>query len=156
MDLEKGHARAMAGTVPANTPTTLTNLVDSFARDAQTLVRYRRFANTAKHEGLPAVAALFERLAQAQAVVVEGHFDFIRNVGDPLTSLPLGSTRDNLHAALAAEREEADDLYRTVAGVAEAEGFASVASWFHTVAAVKKNNLARIESLLCMADETNI
>ncbi|WP_049975870.1 rubrerythrin family protein [Azospirillum sp. B506] len=153
MDLGKeGELSAAAAPQAAARQSTLDNLVDVFARDAQTFVRYRCFASTAKHEGLPGAAALFERLAQAQAVVVEGHFDFLRQLGDPLTNLPVGATQDNLRAALTAEREEAEELCRAVATVAEAEGFPSVASWFHSVAALKRSHLLRIEGLLAVAD----
>lgn len=128
--------------------TTLDNLVDLFAREAQTLIRYWRFASTARHEGFHAAATLFERLAQNQITMVEGHLDFLRNIGDPLSGLPLGPTQDNLRAALAAETESATELYPSVARTAAAQGFASMASWFETMAISKDAIARRIESAL--------
>lgn len=124
---------------------TLKHLTELFAREAQTLLCYHRFASTAKHEGFPAIAELFERLAQNQNVLVEGHLDFLRTVGDPLSGLPLGHTGDNLNAALADE-EEAERLYPLAVRTAESEGFADIASWFQTLAASKKAHRERITS----------
>lgn len=115
---------------------TLKNLIELFSREAQTLICYRRFASTARHEGFPAIAELFERLAQSQAILVEGHLDFLRTVGDPLSGLPLGHTGDNLTAALASE-EESCRLYPSAARTAENEGFADIAGWLQTLAASK-------------------
>jgi rubrerythrin len=132
---------------------TLENLVDLFAREAQTLVRYWRFASTARHEGFHTAATLFDRLAQNQVTLVEGHLDFLRNIGDPLSGKPLGPTQDNLQAALAAETESATALYPSVARVAATEGFASLASWFQTMAVSKNANAERIESALSCTSE---
>lgn len=120
------------------------NLALMFAREAQTLVRYRRFATTARHEGFSAVTTLFERLAQNQVVLVEGHLDFLRDLADPLTNLPLGLSRDNLEAALASELEEASAIYPALARTAEAEGYAALASWFRTLARTKSSNALRV------------
>src|SRR5215510_3191397 len=86
-----------------NDSKTLKNLIELFAKEAQMLIRYRRFASTARHEGFPMVAEMFDRLSQNQTLLVEGHLDFLRTVGDPLSGLPLGPTTHNLNAALAAE-----------------------------------------------------
>lgn len=122
---------------------TLQNLMEFFARDAQTLILYHRFASTAKNEGHPAVAELFERLAQQQTVLVEGHLDFLRMAGDPLSGLPLGHTGDNLNAALTGE-EEAGMLYPSAVRMAENEGFADIASWFQTLVVSKKSHCSRL------------
>lgn len=132
---------------------TLKNLIDLFAREAQALVRYRLFASTAKYEGFPEVAELFERLTQQQSVLVEGHLDFLRTVGDPLSGLPLGHTNHNLDAALASE-DESETLYPLAARTAENEGFVDIASWFQTLAASKKSHCNRIASEIRRISET--
>jgi rubrerythrin len=126
---------------------TLRNLLEFFAREAQILVRYRRFASTAKHEGFGAVADLFERLAQNQNVFIEGHLDYLRSVSDPLSELPLGRTVDNLSAALATE-EEAVVLYPSAWHTAGAEGFVDIASWFQTLAESKREQRDRLAQAL--------
>ena len=131
---------------------TAQNLASIFAREAQTLVRYRRFATTARHEGCSAATELFERLAQHQAIVVEGHLDFLRDLADPVTNLPIGFSRDNLEAALASELEESTAIYPGFARTAEAEGYAALASWFRTLAVTKSSNARRLEGA---KDETD-
>lgn len=127
---------------------TVRNLAELFARDAQALVCFRRFARTARQEGFPKIASLFERLAQSQEILVDGHLDFLREVGDPITGLPLGSTQENLRAALNTELEDARDLYPSAARTAASEGFAALASWFNTLAASRDADIRRIESAL--------
>jgi rubrerythrin len=127
---------------------TLDNLVSIFARDAETLIRYRCFSTIARNEGFNEVAEIFDRLAETQLVIAEGHLDFLRTIGDPLNGLPLGTTRDNLAAALASEAYESGDLCPAIAGVAETEGFAAVASWFRSVGGLKELNTGRLGTLL--------
>lgn len=136
---------AIDGSAKSNTPQ---NVASLFAREAQTLARYRRFASTARHEGYSSAASLFERLAQNQAIVVEGHLDLLRSYGDPLNGLPLGATRDNLESALAAELEEGRELYPALARAAEAEGFSMLAGWLHTLARTKDYNASRLAGVL--------
>lgn len=132
----------------SDTTATFQNLADAFARDAQTLIRYRHFASTARHEGYPAIAALFERLAQNQLVLVQGHFDFLREATDPLSGLAFGSTKDNMRAALVWEREEAERLFASAARVAASEDYPSIAAWFQSSLALKKSHIGRIEDEL--------
>ena len=141
----ESHEVPPAAAGPGNTPE---NLISAFAREAQVLIRYRRFAKTARYEGMSATAALFERLADDQSIVVEGHLDFLRDFADPLTRLPLGSTQDNMQAALASEIDDGSELYPAFARTAAAEGFAALASWFLTLARAKSDNANRIQSLV--------
>jgi len=133
---------------------TLENLHSLFARDAETLLRYRCFAVMSRSEGADAVAELFDRLAEGQLLLAEGHLDVLRNVGDPLSGLPLRQTREILQAAVAAEKYDVGDLLPAMASVADAEGFASVASWVRSVGLVKGDNVARLETLLTQASST--
>jgi rubrerythrin len=132
---------------------TVKNLIELFAREAQALICYRRFASTARHEGFPAVAEMFERLAQNQVVLVEGHLDFLRMVGDPLSGLPLGHTSDNLDAALSGE-ESSGELYQLASRTAEGEGLVDIASWLQSTAASKRLHRQRISEAITSSKET--
>lgn len=143
MDLTEGNAL-----MPLSTTATFENIAHAFARDAQILIRYRRFAATAKHEGYSAAAALFERLAESQLTLVEGHFDFLREATDPLTGAPFGHTSQNLKAALICERDEAERLYSSAVRVADSEEYPSIAAWFRSIVAHKVNNVERIEEAI--------
>jgi rubrerythrin len=127
---------------------TMQNLASAFAREAETLIRYRQFANTARHEGFGDAAELFARLAENQEVIVHGHLDFLRDWADPLTSLPLGTTRENVKAALEAELHDARDIYPGFSCRAESESSPVIASWFSTIAHAKDNNVRRIQKTL--------
>ena len=96
---------------------------------------------------------MFERLAQNQAVLVEGHLDFLRMVGDPLSGLPLGHTRDNLGAALAGE-DSSGELYQLASRTAEGEGLLDIASWLQSTAASKRLHRQRISEALTRSKET--
>ena len=132
---------------------TLKNLVELFANEAQTLIRYQRFASTARHEGFQTIAEMFERLSQNQTIVVEGHLDFLRNISDPLSGLPLGPTTDNLNAALAAEATS-QDIYSSATRMAEDEGFVDIASWLRSTAASKRIHQERISAAVKEISET--
>lgn len=132
----------------ADRSNTLSNVADAFSRDAQRLVRYRRFASTARHEAQLSAAALFERLVQNQLVLVDGHLDFLRGSAGPSSSLAFGTTRENLRAALLGEREEVEGLYLSAIRVAGSEDYPSIASWFQSSVALRRLHMARIEKEL--------
>jgi len=81
-------------------------LKDAFAMESQVQLRYLYFANKADLEGKADVAALFRSSAQGETGHAHGHLEFLEQVGDPATGLPMGNTRENLAAALASETNE--------------------------------------------------
>ena len=72
------------------------NLKEAFAGESQANRRYLYFAQKADVEGYPDVAALFRSVAEGETGHAFGHFDFLREVGDPVTGVPVGPTEDNL------------------------------------------------------------
>ena len=77
------------------------NLKDAFAGESQANRRYLYFANKADIEGQNDVAALFRSTAEGETGHAHGHLEFLEAVGDPATGLPIGSSRQNLAAAVA-------------------------------------------------------
>ena len=71
------------------------NLKEAFAGESQANRRYLWFAQKADVEGYPDVAALFRAGAEGETGHAVGHFDFLREVGDPATGSPVGPTDDN-------------------------------------------------------------
>ena len=61
-----------------------------------------------------------------------GHLEFLEEVGDPAMSEPIGSTSENLKAAIAGETHEYTDMYPGMAKTARDEGFDEIADWFET------------------------
>ena len=121
------------------------NLKEAFAGESQANRRYLYFAQKADVEGYPDVAALFRSVAEGETGHAFGHFDFLREVGDPATGEPVGSTEDNLRSAIAGETYEYTEMYPGFAKVARDEGFAEVAEWLETLARAEKSHAGRFQ-----------
>jgi rubrerythrin len=83
-------------------PTTLENLKDAFAGESQAFQKYSAFAKKAEQDGFPVIARLFRLTAQAEKIHAEGHFKSMDGVG---------STLDNLKAAIEGETYEYTEMY---------------------------------------------
>jgi rubrerythrin len=119
------------------------NLKDAFAGESMANRRYLYFAKRADVEGQPDVAGLFRDTAEGETGHAHGHLDYLREVGDPATGLPIGDTATNLRAAIAGETHEYTDMYPGMARTAREEGFAEIADWFETLARAEKSHAGR-------------
>ncbi|HTN80442.1 MAG TPA: rubrerythrin family protein [Acidimicrobiales bacterium] len=119
------------------------NLRAAFAAESQANRRYLYFAQKADIEGYPDVATLFRSIAEGETGHAFGHLEFLAAVGDPVTGQPLGSTAENLRAAIASEQREYSEMYPEYARVAREEGFAEVAEWLETLARAEKSHAGR-------------
>ena len=124
------------------------NLKAAFAGESQANRRYLYFANKADVEGQNDVAALFRSTAEGETGHAHGHLDYLKQVGDPATDLPIGDTIANLRAAVAGETHEYTDMYPGMAKNARDEGFAEIADWFETLAKAEKAHAGRFQALL--------
>jgi len=124
------------------------NLKDAFAGESQANRRYLYFAKQADVEGYPEVAGNFRETAEGETGHAHGHLDFLKRVGDPATDMPIGSTGDNLAAAVAGETHEYTDMYPGMAKSAREEGFGEIADWFETLAKAEKSHAGRFQQLL--------
>ena len=57
------------------------------------------------------MAAVFRSTAEGETGHAHGHLEYLEEVGDPATGLPIGGTSDNLKAAIAGETHEYTDMY---------------------------------------------
>jgi rubrerythrin len=124
------------------------NLKDAFAGESQANRRYLYFANKADVEGQNDVAALFRSTAEGETGHAHGHLEFLEEVGDPATGLPIGPSRLNLQAAVAGETHEYTDMYPGMAKSAREEGFDEVADWFETLAKAERSHANRYQKAL--------
>ena len=99
-------------------------------------------------EGQNDVAALFRSTAEGETGHAHGHLEFLEAAGDPATGLPIGSTRQNLEAAVAGETHEYTDMYPGMAKVAREEGFDEIADWFETLAKAERSHANRYAKAL--------
>ena len=93
--------------------TTLDNLAEAFAGESQANQKYRAFAKQAEQDGFPHVAQLFRTTAEAERIHAEGHLRALEGVG---------STAQNLEAAIAGETHEFTVMYPPMLRQAEQDG----------------------------------
>ncbi len=79
------------------------NLKAAFAGESQANRRYLYFARVADIEGYPDVGGLFRDTSEAETGHAFGHLDFLKEVGDPVTDVPIGTTEKNLKSAIEGE-----------------------------------------------------
>src|ERR1700690_3034079 len=87
------------------------NLKEAFAGESQANRRYLHFAKAADVEGYPEKAGNCKETADGATGDAHGHLDYLKQVGDPATGLPIGNTEKNLKAAIAGETHEDETMY---------------------------------------------
>ena len=124
------------------------NLKAAFAGESQANRRYLWMAKRADIEGYPEIAGNFRETAEGETGHAHGHLDYLKQVGDPATGLPIGDTEDNLRASVAGETHEYTDMYPGMAKTAREEGFDEIADWFETLAKAEKSHAGRFQKAL--------
>ena len=124
------------------------HLKDAFAGESQANRRYLYFANKADIEGYPEVANLFRNTAEGETGHAHGHLDYLAEVGDPATDLPMGSSKENLASAVAGETHEYTDMYPGMAKDARDEGFDEISDWFETLAKAERSHANKFQKAL--------
>src|SRR4030042_1515509 len=89
------------------------NLKEAFAGESQANQKYRAFAKKAEKDGFPNIAKLFKTTAEAERIHAEGHLGALDGIG---------STAENLKAAIAGETYEFTEMYPPMLAKADAEG----------------------------------
>ena len=130
-------AKALKGTK------THENLKEAFRGESQANRRYLYFARRADIEGYPDIGGLFRDTSEAETGHAFGHLDFLKEVGDPATEEPFGSTEQNLKSAIAGETYEFTQMYPGFAKSARDEGFDEIAEWFETLSKAEKSHAGR-------------
>jgi rubrerythrin len=95
---------------------TQANLQEAFAGESQANRKYLAFARKAEQEGFPVVARLFRAAAEAETIHALGHLQAMKGVG---------STAENLQAAVDGETHEYTTMYPPMVTQAEKENHAA-------------------------------
>lgn len=119
------------------------NLKNAFAGESQANRRYNYFARVADVEGQPEIATLFRSVAEGETGHAFGHFDYLKEVGDPVTDVPVGDTAANLKSAIEGETFEYTEMYPGFAKVARDEGLEDIADWLETLARAERSHAGR-------------
>lgn len=100
---------------------TLENLKAAFAGESQANRKYLAFADKAESEGKPGVAKLFRAAAAAETIHAHAHLRLMKGIG---------STEDNLKAAIEGETFEFESMYPEMIEDAKAEDEKAVLRYF--------------------------
>jgi len=136
------------------------NLLKAFAGESQARNRYTYFAKAAVKEGYEQIGALFLETAENEAQHAKVFFKHLEGGPVEITATypagVIGATAENLAAAADGENEEWTQLYPAFADVAEAEGFAAVATSFRQVAKVEAKHEQRYRKLLANIERPRV
>ena len=131
---------------------TAKHLQEAFARSSQIHMRYLYFAQQADNEGYQDISEVFRTTAVGETGHANGHLDFLAEVGDLVTGTAIGTTTDNLKAAIIYETCDHADMYPAMARTARDEGFDEIADWFETLAKALKVHGRRFQNALDTLD----
>ena len=136
------------------------NLLKAFAGESQARNRYTYFASVARKDGLEKIADVFAETAEQEKEHAKRFFKFLEGGMVEITaSYPAGitgTTKDNLAAAAAGEKEEWSELYPGFAQIAQEEGFPQVATAFKMIAKVEAEHEKRYRILLARVAEDKV
>ena len=139
---------------------TLENLVKAFIGESQARNRYTLYAKVARDEGYEQIAEIFLLTAENEKEHALTLYRLINELKGKLgeevkevkveaaAPLALGSTAENLKAAIAGENYEHTKMYPEFAKVAEEEGLAEIAGRLRAIAKAEEHHEERFKKLL--------
>ena len=120
------------------------NVQAAFAGESQANRKYLFFADKAEQEGHKQIARLFRAAADAETVHARNHLRVMEGVG---------STRDNLAAAIGGENHEFTEMYPGFIKQAEAEGDKKAKNSFDMANQVEETHHGLFQSALSMLEK---
>ncbi|WP_456469336.1 rubrerythrin [Archaeoglobus sp.] len=135
---------------------TLENLVKAFIGESMARNRYTFYAKVAKDEGYVFIQRVFLETAENEKEHAETLFEFIQQLrGDndavnveAEAPLVLGTTAENLKAAIAGEHYENTEMYPSFADEAEKEGYEEMAARLRAIGKAEEHHERRYRRLL--------
>lgn len=144
---------------------TIKNLAKAFIGESQARNRYTMYSKVAKKEGFEQIAEIFLISADNEREHASWLMKLINQIKekgmDKITveaeaPTVLGSTKDNLMAAIAGENYEHTKMYPEFAAVAEKEGFPEIAARLRSIAVAEKHHEERYAKLLKQVEDGTI
>ncbi len=139
---------------------TIENLVKAFIGESQARNRYTFYAKVAKNEGFEQIAGVFSVTADNEKEHASNLFNLVNELkkksNEELDAIEveaeaptiLGSTAENLKAAISGENYEYTMMYPEFADIAEREGFPEIATRLRAIAKAEKHHEERYKKLL--------
>ncbi len=133
--------------------TTFDNLNAAYNGESNAHNRYLAFAQKADTEGYTQVAKLFRAAARAEDIHRNNHKAVILEAGGmidekPLDALTIGTTSENLQAAITGESYERDTMYPGFISTAKTESAREAIRTFQFAVAAEKEHAALYEKAL--------
>ena len=145
---------------------TISNLAKAFIGESQARNRYTFYAKIAQKEGYEEIAANFETTAAQESehakwllrlinqLKEKEQFDSLQVEAEVPTTL--GTTIENLKAAIAGENYEYTSMYPDFADVAEKEGMKDIAARLRSIAVAEQNHEDRYKKFLKQLEEKTV
>ena len=136
--------------------TTKENLMAAFIGELQARNRYTMYAKIAKKEGYEQISELFMLTAENEREHAKALYKIIIALGfnneeislNVSAPVALGTTSENLKAAIAGENYEYTSMYPDFADEAETEGYGDIAKGLRSIAKVEEHHEERYKKLL--------
>ena len=146
---------------------TIQNLTKAFIGESMARNRYTFYAKIAQKEGFEQIAELFILTAENEREHAKWLFRLINQLKEKDESLEeisveagvptiLGSTTENLKAAITGENHEQTKMYPEFADVAEKEGFPDIAERLKAIAVAERHHEERYRKLLAEVEGNTI
>jgi len=148
-------------------PKTLENLVKAFIGESQARNRYTFYASIARKEGYEQIAEVFTITAENEKEHAETLYKLATDLASkaglsgPVTveaaaPLALGTTIENLKAAIEGENYEHTKMYPEFARIAEEEGYPVIAARLRAIAKAEEHHEERFRKLLKILEEGTV
>lgn len=135
---------------------TIENLVKAFIGESQARNRYNMYAKTAKNEGYVQISDIFTETAEHERQHAKWLFRLINELktdNNPIIveadcGTDLGTTEENLQAAINGEHHETASMYPEFADIAEKEGHQKIAVRLRAIGRAEAHHEERYQKLL--------
>ena len=107
------------------------NIKAAFAGESQARNKYTYYAEVARQEGYPYIAKIFEETAANEMEHARDHFKLLNGIG---------TTAENLEAAIGGEDYETIEMYPTFAKEAEEEANQEAAILFKMIGKIEEKH----------------
>jgi len=147
---------------------TLQNLAKAFVGESQARNRYTFYSKIAKKEGFEQIGEIFLITAENEREHASWLLKLINEImaksGEKLEEIKieagvpttLGTTVENLKAAIAGENYEYTKMYPEFADVAEKEGYPEIASRLRSIAVAEKHHEERYKKILAVLENGTV
>jgi len=147
---------------------TLENLTKAFIGESQARNRYTFYAKVAKKEGFEQIAGIFLMTAENEREHAKWLFRMIDELRQKIPEKPdeivveaaapltLGTTAENLAAAISGENYEHTTMYPEFADTADAEGLNGIADRLRSIAVAEEHHEERYRKLLATVEADTV